>query len=166
MVRCPDCGAPIGDKSSCRSLFDELLAHEYLFPTAFGAVHHLTVAAYYLQHPRGFSLAAMRGWHTIITESLDRAATPAEFLRRARTRSDARVKIRERDAEPPDGWPRTWPMTVADVVVPSGDVPNAEGHIHRVTQWAQAIRETLGGLVLPWALSSSSMRRSPRRIQP
>jgi len=27
-------------------MFDELLAHEYAFPAAFGAVHHLTVAAY------------------------------------------------------------------------------------------------------------------------
>lgn len=149
MARCPDCGAPIGDKSNCRSLFDELLAHEYAFPAAFGAVHHLTVAAYYLQHPRGFSRAAIRGWHTIIAESLDGTATPAEFLRRARTRSDARVRIRERDAKPPDAWPRTWPMTVTDVVVPPGDVPNADGHIHRVTQWAKAVRATLDALALP-----------------
>ena len=149
MASCPDCGAPIADNGSCRSLFDELLAHEYVFPAAFGAVHHLTVAAYYLQHPRGFSRAAIRGWHAIIAESLDGTATPAEFLRRARAQSDTRVGIRERDAKPPDGWPRTWPKTVADVVVPPGEEPNADGHIRRVTDWARAIRATLDPLPLP-----------------
>jgi len=149
MIPCPDCGAPIADDGSCRALFDELLAHEYAFPTAFGAVHHLTVAAYYLQHPRGFSRAAIRGWRAIITESLDGTATPVEFLRRARAQSDARVRIRERDAEPPAGWPRAWPITVADAVVPTGEEPNADGHIRRVTQWAKAIRETLDTLSRP-----------------
>jgi hypothetical protein len=149
MTSCPDCGATIADNGTCRALFDELLAHEYAFPAAFGAVHHLTVAAYYLQHPRGFSRAAIRGWRAIITDSLDGAATPAEFLRRARARSDAKVRIRERDAKPPEGWPSIWPMTVADVVVAPGETPNADGHIRRVTQWAKAIRGTLDALTLP-----------------
>ena len=149
MAPCPDCGAPIADNASCHSLFGELLAHEYAFPAAFGAVHHLTVAAYYLQHPRGFSRAAMRGWRAIITESLEGTATPADFLRRSRAQSDANVRIRERDAEPPEGWPRTWPMTVADAVVPLGEEPNADGHIRRVTQWAKAIRDTLDARLLP-----------------
>ena len=149
MIPCPDCGAWVADNGGCRSLFDELLAHEYVFPAAFGAVHHLTVAAYYLQHPRGFSRAAIRGWRAIIAESLDGTATPAEFLRRARAQSDAKVRIRERGAEPPDGWPHTWSMTVADVVVPAGELPNADGHIRRVTEWAKAIRATLDGVALP-----------------
>ncbi len=124
-------------------MFDELLAHEYAFPASFGAVHHLTVAAYYLQHPHGFSRAVIDGWRTIIAESLDGLATPAEFLRRARARSGDRVKVREPGAEPPEGWPRTWPMTVADVVVPPGETPDADGHNSRVRQWAASIRETL-----------------------
>jgi hypothetical protein len=149
MVPCPDCGAAIADDGSCRSLFEELLAHEYAFPTSFGAVHHLTVAAYFLQHPRGYSRAAIRGWHTIISESLDGLATPAEFLRRARAQSDEGVRMRDRGAESPEGWPRTWPMTVADVVVPPGETPDAEGHIDRVRRWAACIRATLDELALP-----------------
>ena len=129
-------------------------------------MHHLTVAAYHLQHPRGFSRDAIRGWHVIITESLDGTATPAEFLRRARARSDARVRIRDRGAELPDGWPRMWPMTVADVVVPPGEEPNAESHVRRVTEWAKAIRMTLDASSLPGGVSSSSTRRSPRRTRP
>ncbi len=149
MVACPDCGAAIADDGSCRSLFEALIAHEYAFPTSFGAVHHLTVAAYYLQHPRGYSRAAIRGWHTIISESLDGSATPAEFLRRARARSREGVRIRERGAAPPEGWPRGWPMTVADVVVPLRGIPDADGHISRVRQWAACIRTTLDELALP-----------------
>jgi len=34
-------------------------------------------------------------------------------------------------------------MTVADVVVPPGEMPDADGHGRRVRQWAASIRETL-----------------------
>ena len=143
MSFCPECGAAVADGSTCRAMFDALLAHEYEFPASFGAVHHLTVAAYYLQHPRGFSRMAIDGWRTIVAESLDALATPAEFLRRARARSRERAKVREPGAEPPAGWPRSWPMTVADVVIPPGETPDADGHNGRVRLWAASIRETL-----------------------
>ena len=35
------------------------------------------------------------------------------------------------------------------VVVPAGELPNADGHIRRVTEWAKAIRATLDGVALP-----------------
>lgn len=143
MSLCPDCGAPVADGSTCRAMFDELLAHEYAFPASFGAVHHLTVSAYFLQHPRGFSRATISGWRAIIAESLDELTPPAEFLRRARARSNAGVKVREAGAVPPAGWPRSWPMTVADVVVPPGETPDADGHNERVRRWAASIRATL-----------------------
>ena len=44
----PECGAAVADGSTCRAMFDALLAHEYEFPASFGAVHHLTV--YELMH--------------------------------------------------------------------------------------------------------------------
>lgn len=124
-------------------MFDALLAHEYGFPASFGAVHHLTVAAYYLQHPRGFSRGAIDGWRAMVAESLDASTTPAEFLRRARAQSRERLRVREPGAEPPWGWPRSWPMTVADVVISPGETPDADGHNGRVRQWAASIRETL-----------------------
>lgn len=128
-------------------MFDELLALEYVAPAAFGAVHHLTVAAYSLQHPRGYSRAVIRGWRTMIAESLDALTTPAEFLRRARAeaRRGVRIRVMEPGAEPPPGWPRQWPMTVADVVVPPSDAPDATGHIDRVRRWSASIRATLDG---------------------
>lgn len=147
MTRCPDCGAPIEDDSTCRALFDELLAHEYAFPPAFGAVHHLTVASYSLQHPRGYSPGAIRMWRTIVAESLDGLATPEDFLRRARAEFGDGVRVREPGSQPPDGWPHEWPMTVADVVVPPNETPDAAGHIDRVRRWAASIRATLDSTV-------------------
>ena len=140
---CPDCGAPVAGGSTCRAMFDELLASEYTFPEAFGAVHHLTVAAYCLQHPRGFSHGAIRMWRVIIGESLDGLSTPRDFLRRARAQVREGVIVGEPGAEPPDGWPTTWPVTVADVVVPAGEAADAAGHVARVRRWAEAIRATL-----------------------
>jgi hypothetical protein len=139
MPRCPDCGAPLADAAACRALFDELLAHEYAFPEAFGAVHHLTVAAYSLQHPGGYSRDAIRMWRVIIAESLDGVSTPAAFLERARAQFSGGVRVREPGAEPPEGWPRTWPVTAADVVA----APDAPVHIERVRRWAASIRDTL-----------------------
>jgi len=144
MTLCPDCGAPVADGSSCRAMFDELLAHEYRFPESFGAVHHLTVAAYLLQHPRGYSRGAIEMWRTIVTDSLDGRATAQDFLQRARFQvGQGGVKVREPGADPPEGWPRSWPLTVADVIVPAGATPDADGHIDRVRRWAEAIRSTL-----------------------
>ena len=139
MTPCPDCGAPIADRDTCRTLFERLLAHEYAFPPAFGAVHHLTVAAYSLQHPRGYSHDAMRMWRVIIAESLDGLSTPANFLERARAHFTGGVRVREPGAEPPDGWPRSWPVTAADVA----GSPDAATHIDLVRRWAAAVRATL-----------------------
>lgn len=139
MPPCPDCGAQIADGETCRMLFDQLLAHEYTFPEAFGAVHHLTVAAYSLQHPRGYSRDAIRMWQVIVTESLDGLSTPENFLERARAHFGDGLRVREPGAEPPHGWPRVWPVTAADVV----GSPDAPTHIALVRRWAESIRATL-----------------------
>jgi hypothetical protein len=57
--RCPECGAAeTADGESCRDRFDDCLALEFGDP-AYWALHHLTVAAYTLQHPR---LLSEDGW--------------------------------------------------------------------------------------------------------
>ncbi|MCB0192999.1 MAG: hypothetical protein KDJ65_13730 [Anaerolineae bacterium] len=48
--KCLHCGANIQPNESCRDRFDLCLALEFENPIAFGAVHHLTVACYMLQH--------------------------------------------------------------------------------------------------------------------
>jgi hypothetical protein len=133
----------VPEDSSCRELFDRLLAHENESPQSFGAVHHLTVAAYFLQHPRGYSRGAIDMWRIIINESLDGVSTPADFLRRARGQYAGAVRVREAGAEPPPDWPTSWPLTVADVVARDGETVDAERYTQRVRQWAESIRATL-----------------------
>ncbi len=45
-MNCPECGAP---GSACATRFDEYLVLEFT-DAGFGAVHHLTVGTYMLQH--------------------------------------------------------------------------------------------------------------------
>src|SRR6185503_1719777 len=55
MTNCPECGAP---DSLCQTRFDEFLILEFT-DAGYGAVHHLTVAAYMLQHS---SRMSREGW--------------------------------------------------------------------------------------------------------
>jgi hypothetical protein len=126
-------------------MFEQLLAYEYAFPEAFGAVHHVTVAVYSLQHPRGYSRDAIRMWQIIIAESLAGTSTPANFLERARAHFSGGVRVREPGAEPPEGWPTTWPLTVADVVAKPDEELDASGYIARVRAWASSAVETARG---------------------
>ena len=52
---CPECGAPAG---KCESRYHECLVKEFSEP-GYGAVHHLTVSAYMLQHS---SKLTREGW--------------------------------------------------------------------------------------------------------
>ena len=141
MATCADCGAAIAEGGSCRGMFEQLLAYEYAFPEAFGAVHHLTVAVYSLQHPRGYSRDAIRMWQIIIGESLDGTSTPANFLERARAHFSGGVRVREPGAEPPAGWPTVWPMTVADTIA-QPDEMTPDVYVERVRAWASSAMDT------------------------
>src|SRR5919108_6330760 len=55
MMNCPECGAP---NSACETRFHEFLIKEFENPS-YGAVHHLTVTAYMLQHS---SKLSREGW--------------------------------------------------------------------------------------------------------
>jgi Family of unknown function (DUF5946) len=140
---CPDCGAR-GLNQSCIQMFGELLALEYEHPAAFGAVHYLTVACFYLQHPRGFSDVARDTWRSFVGEFLDHQVTPGALLRRIRRQLDNNhVRIREPGQEPPQWWPRVWPVTVADAIPSPTEPRSPAGHIERVRRWAAAIRATI-----------------------
>ncbi|HLO28720.1 MAG TPA: DUF5946 family protein [Anaerolineales bacterium] len=54
-MTCPECGAP---DNLCQTRFDEFLVLEFT-DAAYGAVHHLTVATYMLQHS---SKMTREGW--------------------------------------------------------------------------------------------------------
>lgn len=96
---CPECGAP---QAACASRFDEFLSLEFTDP-AYGAVHHLTVAAYMLQHS---SRLTRDGWlemrvllHGFLVEGKPPALVRREN-RRAVDSGQREFRIRSRTGEP------------------------------------------------------------------
>ena len=83
---CPECGAPETADDNCTDRFYRFLAIEMNDPE-YGAVHHLTVVAYMLQHP---SRLSSRGWQAmwdVLSQALDQELSPQAL--RARMREEA-----------------------------------------------------------------------------
>ena len=138
---CPECGAEQG-AATCLECFHELLAFENENPRAFGAVHHLTVACFYLQHPSGYTRAALEMWERMLRDALERGTSPKEFLRRASAQFEGAKKARDPKAKVPPDWPKRWSMTVGDVIRSAGR-PDIDTYIDRAMSWARATSKTL-----------------------
>ncbi|APV45250.1 hypothetical protein Dform_01935 [Dehalogenimonas formicexedens] len=54
-VVCHECGAELPAGLSCETYFHRALAWDFEDPAGAGAVHHLTVLCYFLQHPSRYS---------------------------------------------------------------------------------------------------------------
>jgi hypothetical protein len=144
---CAGCGAPADGGASCRDCFDALLAYENEHPPAFGAVHHLTVACYFLQHPAGYGAEILRTWHELLRASLVAGERPHELQRRMGRRFAGSAKVRDPHASPPAHWPREWSVRVADVLRP-GQQPAIEDYVTRANAWAAATLATLDASAL------------------
>jgi hypothetical protein len=143
MSSCADCGSVQEPGASCRQCFDALLAFEYEHPIAFGAVHHLTVAAFYLQHPQGYSLDALNAWRGVLTESLNAKRTQRDILAAMTARFEGAKRVRDRDAAKPKWWPDAWPVTIRDVLAPNRDLPSVDEYVERARAWAASVRQCL-----------------------
>jgi hypothetical protein len=143
MSSCADCGSVQEADASCQQCFEALLAFEYERPVAFGAVHHLTVASFYLQHPRGHSLDALDAWRDVLTESIHGKRTPRDVLARMAARFEGARRVRDLDAATPEWWPNAWPMTVRDVLAPNRDLPTMDEYVERARAWAESVRKCL-----------------------
>lgn len=140
--RCSDCNAEQPGAESCESCFHALLAFEAERPAAFGAVHHLTVSCYSLQHPRGYAHATLNAWRALVADVLDGTATVAQLRARAADAFHGSTRTREPGAVPPAWWPREWPLHVRDVIRP-GELPSIEEYVSRAREWAESVRATL-----------------------
>ncbi len=133
---CPECGAP---DRLCQSRFDEFLVLEFT-DASYGAVHHLTVATYMLQHS---SKMTREGWlheRELLREFLVENKSPASIRKQNKDLVDSgkrtfRFKSR-------DGLPvikkTAWEKTILDVR--SG---NPEVYCTDITAWAtSALEET------------------------
>jgi hypothetical protein len=133
MTVCPECGAEATPEISCQSVFDECLIKEFTDPD-FGAVHHLTVAAYMLQHSSKLSREGWLSMRELLREFLVENKSPVQIRRQNKAMVDSgnrTWKITSRD-----GLPKitrvNWTRTILDVHLDTSAVYCAD-----VTAWAR-----------------------------
>jgi hypothetical protein len=131
-MNCPECGAI---ENLCKTRFDEFLVLEFT-DAGCGTVHHLTVAAYMLQHS---SKLTREGWLHM-----------RQLLREFLVENKSRAFIRKQNKDLVDSGKRTfkitskngvpvinkstWTKTILDV-----RAENAEVYCADVTAWARSV---------------------------
>jgi hypothetical protein len=132
-MNCPECGTP---DTLCKTRFDEFLGLEFT-DAGYGAVHHLTVAAFMLQHS---SKLTHEGWlqeRGLLREFLVENKPPQYIRKQNKDSVDSgkrKFKIKSRDGVPVISK-TTWTKTILDV-----HVENAEVYCEDVTAWARSAR--------------------------
>jgi hypothetical protein len=131
---CPECGAP---DAACEVRFNECLALEFS-DAAYGVVHHLTVAAYMLQHS---SKLTREGWlyeRNLLKEFLLENKSPAFVRKQTEDLVDSgkrTFKIKSTDGVPVINK-ATWKKTIMDI-----RMDNAENYCANVRAWARSVLE-------------------------
>jgi len=131
---CPECGAA---DNACEARFQECLALEFS-DAGYGAVHHLTVVAYMLQHS---SKLTREGWlheRELLREFLVENKLPALIRRQNKDLVDSgkrTFKIKSTDGKPIINK-ATWKKTILDI-----RMENAEDYCEDVIAWARSVLE-------------------------
>ena len=140
-MNCLECGAP---DTLCQTRFDEFLVLEFT-DAGYGAVHHLTVAAYMLQHS---SKLTREGWlheRELLREFLVENKPPAFIRKQNRDLVDSgkrKFKIKSRDGLPVINKTE-WTKTILDV-----RTENAEVYCADVSAWAMSVLVEAQGIIL------------------
>jgi hypothetical protein len=133
-MKCPECGAQDG---ACEARYHECLVKEFT-DAGYGTVHHLTVAAYMLQHSSKLTLEGWRFERELLQEFIIGNKPPAEIRRRNKDRLDSGNRTWKIASD--DGLPKIdrteWTRTVLDV-----RMENAEVYRKDVTAWAKSVLE-------------------------
>jgi hypothetical protein len=141
--RCPRCGAELLPGELCRDRFDLCLAKEFEHPGTYGAVHHLTVACYMLQHNE-YAREAWLATRAGLAQVIEQEITPAELRRQNRPKMDNRSRpwkiARGEKISAVDSI--IWTRTIADVRL---DTP--EEYCLDVKLWASSFLEDTEALV-------------------
>jgi hypothetical protein len=142
--KCPQCGAEFLTDERCRDRFDLCLAREFENPATFGAVHHLTVACYMLQH-NAYSREVWLEARNMIARFVREGVTPAEIRKRNRYRLDSgrRTWSVTKGAKLPEFGAIAWSRTIAGVR-PEDD-PDIYGA--NVKLWAISVLEDTRSLM-------------------
>jgi hypothetical protein len=140
-MKCPECGAP---DNLCQNRFDEFLILEFT-DAGYGAVHHLTVAAYMVQHS---SKMTREGWlfeRNLLREFLIENKPPAYIRKQNKDVVDSgkrTFKIKSNTGLPVIDK-ATWNKTILDV-----RVENANVYCEDINAWARSVLEEAEALKL------------------
>lgn len=141
--RCPECHAAWRDGLTCRDHFNQMLAWEFENPAGAGAVHHLTVLCYNLQHPSVYSPEGLAWAQAILVQFLAHGVSPQQLRQQLHQTHDSGKRTYKVTGTPESegayAFPVHWTMTIGDVAA-SG----LEGYCDRVRAWAVSVYEALG----------------------
>ncbi len=138
-MNCPECGA---SEYLCKTRFDEFLVLEFT-DAGYGAVHHLTVTAYMLQHSSKLTRDGWLHMRQLLREFLVENKPPEHVRKQNRDLVDSgkrTFKIKSRDGLPVINK-SAWTKTILDV-----RTENAEVYCADVTAWARAVLDEVQGL--------------------
>lgn len=141
MSSCPECGAP---DNRCQTRFDEYLILDFTH-AGYGTVHHLTVAAYMVQHS---SRLTREGWlfeRELLRQVLLENKPPAAIRKQIKDTVDSgkrKFKIKSKTGLAFINK-STWMKTILDV-----RAENAETYCKDITAWAKSVLEEAEGLAL------------------
>jgi hypothetical protein len=133
-MNCPECGAP---DNLCQTRFDEFLILEFT-DAGYGAVHHLTVATYMVQHS---SKLTREGWmyeRDLLKQFLVEKKPPALIRKQIKDTVDSgkrTFKFKSKYGKPVINK-TSWTKTILDV-----HAENAEVYCKDVTAWARSVLE-------------------------
>lgn len=133
-MNCPECGAP---NNLCQTRFDEFLILEFT-DAGYGAVHHLTVTAYMIQHSSKMTREGWRFERDLLKEFLVENKPPAYIRKQNKDVVDSgkrKFKIKSKTGLPVI-QKTTWEKTIVDV-----RSENAEVYCEDITAWARSVLE-------------------------
>jgi hypothetical protein len=133
-MNCPECGAMDG---LCQTRFDEFLILEFTDPS-YGAVHHLTVAAYMVQHSSKMTRESWLFECNLLREFLIENKSPAYIRNQNKDVVDSgkrKFKIKSKTGVPVINK-TTWNKTILEV-----RAENAEVYCEDITAWAKSVLE-------------------------
>jgi hypothetical protein len=133
-MNCPECGA---SDQLCQARFDEFLVLEFT-DAGYGAVHHLTVAAFMVQHSSRMTREGWRYERDLLREFLVENKTPAMIRKQIKDTVDSgkrTFKFKSKTGVPVIDK-TTWRKTILDV-----RAENAEVYCEDIAAWARAVLE-------------------------
>ncbi len=141
-TRCPECNADWKDGLTCRDHFDQMLAWEFEDPGGAGAVHHLTVLCYNLQHPGIYSPEGLDWAKTLLVDFMTNDLSISEARQRQSIDADSGTRTFKITGTPDShgryAHPVRWSITIGDVASRGLD-----GYGDRVRAWAASILAAL-----------------------